>query len=105
MNREPLKKCTHVSGILADLLNKHRRESGREMIRIYELWEDIVGTVIAKNAQPVACQKRLLLVNVTSSVWIQQLQYLKGDILSRLREVSGDLFVDDIKFKIGPLST
>ena len=105
MKREPLKKCAHISGILAELLNKHRRESGREMARICELWADIVGVAIAKNAQPVAFQKRLLCVNVTSSVWIQQLQFLKGDILSRMREVSGDVLVDDIKFRIGPLST
>lgn len=104
MNRDPLRKCVHISGILADLLNKHRRESGREMARICELWEGIVGAAIAKNAQPVACQKRLLLVNVTSSVWIQQLQFLKGDILSRMREVCGESLVDDIKFRVGPLS-
>jgi predicted nucleic acid-binding Zn ribbon protein len=105
MSREPLKKCAHISGILTDLLNKHRRESGREMIRICELWEDIVGTAIAKNAQPVACQKRLLTVNVTSSVWVQQLQFLKADLLSRMREVSGEALVDDIKFRIGNLTS
>lgn len=104
MSREPLKKCAHISGILADLLNQHRRQSGREMNRILELWEDIVGAAIAKNAQPVAYQKRLLFVNVTSSVWIQQLQFLKGDILSRITEVSGEGMVDDIKFRIGSLS-
>jgi predicted nucleic acid-binding Zn ribbon protein len=74
------------------------------MNRIRELWEEIVGAGIAKNAQPVAYQKKLLLVNVTSSVWIQQLQFLKGDILSRIKEVSGEGMVDDIKFRIGSLS-
>lgn len=105
MNREPLKKCVHIGGILADLLHKHRRESGREMARICEVWEHVVGDAIAQNAQPVACQKRLLTVNVTSSVWIQQLQFLKGDILSRLRDASGDVLVEDIKFRVGPLTT
>lgn len=103
MNRQPLKKCTHISGILSDILNKHRRESGREMARICVVWEGIVGAAIATDAQPVAYQKRLLLVNVTSSVWIQQLLFLKGDILSRMREALGDVLLDDIKFKIGPL--
>jgi predicted nucleic acid-binding Zn ribbon protein len=93
----------HISGILADLLDQHRRQSGRELIRICEVWESIVGAAIAQNAQPVACQKRLLLVNVTSSVWIQQLQFLKGDILTRLREVSGEGMVEDIKFRIGSI--
>jgi predicted nucleic acid-binding Zn ribbon protein len=104
MSREPLKKCAHISGILSDLLNEHRRQSGREMIRICELWEDIVGAAIANNAQPVGYQKRLILINVTSSVWIQQLQFIKGDILSRMREAAGDVLVDDIKFKVGSLS-
>ncbi|MFH0727151.1 MAG: DUF721 domain-containing protein [Pseudomonadota bacterium] len=105
MSREPLKKCAHISGILTDLLNQHRRQSGREMIRIREVWEEIVGAAIAKNAQPVAYQKRLLLVNVESSVWIQQLQFLKEDILTRMHEVTGEGMVDDIKFRIGSLST
>jgi predicted nucleic acid-binding Zn ribbon protein len=104
MSRESLKKCAHISGILAELLNKHRRESGGEMIRIRELWEDIVGVAIAQNAQPVAYQKKLLIVNVTSSVWTQQLQFLKEDILSRMREAAGDVLVDDIKFRVGSLS-
>lgn len=104
MDRQPLKKCLHISGILSDLLDRHRIEIGREMARINECWEFIVGEAIAKNTKPAAYHKNVLIVNVDSSVWVQQLQFLKADILARMREVLGNTRVDDVKFKVGPLS-
>lgn len=105
MTRKKTKRCVHIGGILAEILKQHRRTSGRELTVILGQWDDIVGPAIAENAQPVGYRKRVLLVNVTSSVWIQQLQFLKTDILSRLNDTLGNVRVDDVKFKIGPLIT
>lgn len=105
MIRKKTKRCVHISGILAEILKQHRTTAGRELTEVLEQWDETVGAAIAENAQPVGYRKCVLLVNVTSSVWIQQLQFLKADILSRLNDTLGNVRVDDVKFKIGPLIT
>ena len=62
-----------------------------------------VGEVIARNARPGAFKGKLLLVNVTSSTWAHQLQFLKKDIIKKVNDALGKELVEEIKFKIGPV--
>jgi predicted nucleic acid-binding Zn ribbon protein len=100
--RPPLKRCLHIGGILSELLEKHRIEGAATLSHIRQLWGPVVGISIAENAQPVAYRKGILFVNVTSTVWIQQLQFLKDDLRVRLEENLDGARLKEIKFKIGP---
>jgi predicted nucleic acid-binding Zn ribbon protein len=62
-----------------------------------------VGPPIADNAQPFAVKGSLLLVHVSSSVWMHQLRFLKTELLEKLNQGLGNQRIADIKFKIGPL--
>jgi len=62
-----------------------------------------VGEAVAKNAKPAGFKGKILLVNVVSSVWIQELQYYRNDMIRKLNEALGKELVCDIKFKIGPV--
>jgi predicted nucleic acid-binding Zn ribbon protein len=62
-----------------------------------------VGEVIAQNAKPAAFKGQILLVHVTSSSWIHQLQFLKKEMIERLNNSMGKPLIEDLKFKIGPL--
>jgi predicted nucleic acid-binding Zn ribbon protein len=93
----------HIGGIIEKVLRDYHGKSGGELIRVRRLWEDVVGKEIAANAQPAAFKANLLLVHVQSSTWIQQLQFLKKDILLKLNAALGKTVVEEIKFKIGPL--
>jgi predicted nucleic acid-binding Zn ribbon protein len=42
-------------------------------------------------------------VNVTSSTWMHQLQFLKKDIIKQINHALGKELVEEIKFKIGPI--
>ena len=76
---------------------------GRCTTHCDEIWNQIVGESVSKNAQPSAFKGRLLLVEVNSSVWMHQLQFLKEDIIRKINETMGEEVVEDIKFKIGTL--
>jgi len=54
-----------------------------------------------QNAQPLAFKGKLLLVEVTSSAWLHELQFLKGDIIKNLNDALGKELISEIKFKIG----
>ena len=96
-------KFEHISGILADVLKTYRRESDGELVQVWQVWDDIVGDVIAQNARPAAFKGKILLVHVSSSTWVHQLQFLKKEMIVKLNHTLGKALIDDLKFKIGPL--
>jgi len=72
-------------------------------MRVWHVWDSSVGDVVSKNAKPAAFKGRTLLVYVTSSTWIHQLQFLKEEIIAKLNKSLGKTLIDDLKFKIGPV--
>ena len=93
----------HIGSILDEVLKTYRREPDGELIQVWNVWDGIVGEVISKNAKPAAFKGRILLVYVTSSTWVHQLQFLKKEMIARLNEALGKALIDDLKFKIGPV--
>lgn len=104
MRNEKKKEFVHIGGIIDDVISQYRRESDGELTRVWQIWDGTVGEAIATNAQPAAFKGKLLLVHVTNSTWIHQLQFLKGDIISKINVALGKPLVEEIKFKIGPIS-
>jgi predicted nucleic acid-binding Zn ribbon protein len=96
-------KFVHIGSIIDDVLKTYRRESDGELIRVWHVWDSIVGDVISKNAKPAAFKGRILLVHVTSSTWVHQLQFLKEEMIAKLNEALGKSLIDDLKFKIGTM--
>jgi predicted nucleic acid-binding Zn ribbon protein len=96
-------KFVHISSVIDDVLKTYRRKPDGELIQVWHVWDSIVGDVISKNAKPGAFKGRILLVYVTSSTWVHQLQFLKEDMIAKLNEALGKSLIDDLKFKIGPV--
>jgi predicted nucleic acid-binding Zn ribbon protein len=70
--------------------------------QVFYLWADIVGSDIARHAQPVSLRNGLLVVAVDHPVWLQELvRYDKSLILQKVRERIGKKAVRDICFRIG----
>jgi predicted nucleic acid-binding Zn ribbon protein len=93
----------HIGNILENVLKSYRTEADFRLKAVWRLWDAAVGEAIAQNAQPAACKGNLLIVHVTNSTWIHQLQFLKKDLISALNAALGQSLLADIKFKIGPL--
>ena len=72
-----------------------------ELVRVWELWEAAVGQAIAANTRPAAFRGKLLVVEVTSSTWLQELQFLKSDLITQVNAALGKPLIGDIRFKIG----
>lgn len=98
------KEFVHIGDILNSVFKTCRRDRDEELSKVWNLWDNAVGDVIAKNARPEAFKGRILLVHVNSPPWMHQLQFLKKDIIKKINTALGKDLVQDIKFKIGPIS-
>lgn len=87
--------------VLTSILDQCRSNNAGGIAYIANIWQQAVGAPIADNAKPYAMNGSLLLVHVSSSVWLHQLQFLKNELIDCLnRELEKGRIVD-IKFKIG----
>ena len=94
--RKKQKELVPLGSVLPNLLKSIRTGSDAQLVEVWELWDDVVGETIAKNARPAAFKG-------SSSTWMHQLQFLKTDIIEKINDAFGKEMVDEIKFKIGTL--
>ena len=91
-----------IDEILARALKKRHVPFRAEDRRLADLWEKAVGPQIAAQSRPENLRKDILFVKVGSSVWMQQLHFLKEEIISKLN-VLEKAPIKDIRFSIGEL--
>lgn len=95
------KEFVHIGHVLKAVLRTCRPAAEIELAGVWKIWDETVGPAIAQNAQPQAFKRRLLLVHVSNSTWMQQLRFLKKDLIVQLNQALGNACIEDIKFKIG----
>ena len=70
---------------------------------VWPVWNEVVGNPIARNAQPEKIRNGTLFVKVASSVWMQQLQFMKELITEKLNQRLGTVVVKNIFFVVGKI--
>lgn len=94
---------------LGDILEKSIKRldlSGRLVeYGVWPIWNEIVGAAIARNAQPEKIRNGTLFVKVSSSTWMQELQYMKEMISERLNQNLGREVVKNIFFFVGKVDS
>ena len=68
---------------------------------LLKLWPKAVGPQIASKTQPDCLRNGTLFVKTISSVWVQQLHFIKEEIRSKLNELSGKSAIKEIRFLVG----
>lgn len=71
--------------------------------RLWIDWEHIVGHHVAQRARPQDYRNGVLLVVVASTSWRQELEFLKPELLRKVRDHLGDDSVRDLNFFVGDL--
>jgi hypothetical protein len=94
---------------LGEVLGPFLKSSGlRRRIqekKLLDSWEKAVGVAIAERTQPMGVKNRVLQVRVSSSVWMQQLQFMKELILQKLYEETGIHLLQDVRFFLGEMES
>ncbi|MBU1181474.1 MAG: DUF721 domain-containing protein [Pseudomonadota bacterium] len=99
--KKPTDDFVHIGNILGDALNKFRTDSDLELVSIFSIWKNVFGEAIANNSKPAGFKGKMLIVYVSSPVWIQELQYYKKNMITKINDALGKELVCDIKFRIG----
>ena len=68
---------------------------------VWPIWREVVGKVIARNAQPEKIRNGTLFIKVSSPVWMQELQFMKEMIASKLNQRLNGEIVKNIFFMVG----
>lgn len=61
-------------------------------------WDSVVGKEIAEKTEPFKVLKGSLFVKVADTVWRNELQYFKNEIIEKLNKKIGKKIIKDIKF-------
>jgi hypothetical protein len=92
---------------IGEILGKASRDLRiDENIRRYGLWEkwsNIVGSEIAAHARPHRWQGHVLVVRVEHPAWIQELSYLKPQIMEKIQSAHIQSKLVDMRFEVGTL--
>lgn len=92
---------------LGEVLERSLRGSGLmrrvQEQKLLDSWGEVVGEVVARKAQPIRVKNRVLQVKVSNSVWMQQLQFMKGLIIEKLHGHLGKNLLEDVRFFMGEI--
>src|SRR5660397_162337 len=69
---------------LGDLLRHSPLKGDNPQARIAVIWEEVVGSEVARNAHPRFLRQGRLVVATRSSVWAQSLQFMGDEVKRRL---------------------
>lgn len=96
--------CEPIANIIGSVLQSCHGGKRQNARVVWDFWDRVVGETVARNAQPAAFKHRILMVHVSSSAWLQELHFLKKELIMRLNQAAGGRVVEDIQFKIGMLA-
>jgi hypothetical protein len=96
-------KLQRIDGILHKTLKKYHIPLKMEDRRLRTVWSQAVGPRIAVHTHPDCIRKAVLFVKVANSVWMQQLHFMKQDILEKFNYLNQQDPLKNIFFAIGEI--
>jgi hypothetical protein len=68
--------------------------------KMWARWEEIVGSTLSQSCEPVGLQRGVLIIWVPHSTVMQQMMFLKENILLAIRKAFPQMNVQDVKFTL-----
>ncbi len=99
--RRKVKKWVTASDALKGAVKRLGLAKKMTRYEVWNRWEEIAGALICAHAAPSRWQGNTLVVAVEHPSWMQELSYLKGQLIARAREEIPSIDIADIRFEIG----
>jgi len=94
------KPLTPLKDVITALLGDSRLPFNPQDALIWKEWDDIVGTPIARNAQPLWIKEGRLRVKVSDPIWLQELGFIEQAIKDKLNARLGRKAIEKIEFRL-----
>ena len=95
------KSFTHVKDVIDNLFSTSALSTDFHDMEIWKLWDSVVGKKIAEHARPSSIKKGVLMVKVSDSVWLQELEFMAETIKEKLNSRIQRQAIKKIRFKVG----
>jgi len=93
-----------IGGTIQELL-AHLDTGGHfELVRLIRLWPEVVGEPIARRTEVNSLNFHTAVIRVSTAMWIQELNLMRPQILSRVRAAMSNDAVREIRFVQGRLT-
>jgi predicted nucleic acid-binding Zn ribbon protein len=99
-----MRRPAAVADLLSSMLRGTPAEQRLKEGRIWVVWEQAVGKRIAAHAQPAAFREGTLTLTVDSAPWMQQLSFLKRELVAKVNDQLGYDLVKELYFKAGKVA-
>jgi hypothetical protein len=100
--RRRTKVTTPAGDLIGSVLAGYHLTDEIRALRLVVEWRELVGERFAARTWPDGLSKRVLWVRVSNSAWMQELSFLKAQLVARIREALGEpTLVDDVRFHLG----
>jgi len=92
----------HVGGALSAWLRRKKLAGPMRPFLLVEQWKTIVGARIADRTRPSTLKDDTLIIAVTNSSWLNELNFLRSEIRRKVNHALDADVVKTIKLVIGP---
>ena len=93
-----------IGGTIQDLLANFDSGQHFELVRLIRIWPEAVGDTIARRTQITSLKFHTAIVRVSTAMWIQELNLMRPQILSRINTAMHNDAVREIRFVQGRMS-
>ena len=90
-----------VEKTVLKMIGSQANQNQYSLFKMKACWKEIIGNNNAKHCGPVKLERRILTLQVDSSVWANQFLYYKNQFIQQINTFIGTDYVKDIKFTLG----
>lgn len=90
-----------VEKTVLKMIGSQANQNQYSLFKMKACWKEIIGNNNAKHCGPVKLERRILTLQVDSSVWSNQFLYYKNQFIQQINTFIGTDYVKDIKFTQG----
>lgn len=101
-NKSKNHELSFLGSSLSSVFSAKNWTSQWRLFRLVEDWPTIVGTEIGRLTSPAFFRRDVLWIFVQDSAWMQHLQFIKIDLLTRVNRVLQENPITDIRWLLPP---
>jgi len=90
-----------IDKVVFNMIGSQSNQNQYNLFKMKACWAEIIGNNNAKHCGPVKLDRRILTLQVDSSVWSNQFLYYKSQFIRQINVFMGTDYVKDIKFVLG----
>ena len=90
-----------IEKIVLKMVGSQTNQNQYNLFKMKVCWADIIGNNNAKHCSPVKLERRILTLEVDSSVWSNQFVYYKNQFIRQINVFMGTEYIKDIRFVLG----